>query len=703
MSIRGFGLVTIAGLFALGAACSSSDKPSVFTGDGGAAGSGGSHAGSGNHGGGGSGGKGGSAGSVGEAGEGNGGEANQAGQGGGGNEAGAPDMPATPQPIVAITSPAPVTDPNLAPVLVTNGTDHVVTAVCTAQMSTLSGALPVDPSSVKITFTDSSNHTISGVTHATANAGEYAADFELKNSATPISTGKVSFQCSASDTAPQPSTGTATVSTFLDKGPAITLSSPAADTKNALAAPLQIDFTVAPAPLIAGDAQSAVASVTLTINGIGITLPAPDANGHYSFPLKLNDKNVFAISPTGTVPIAIEATNMRAPKAAVAQLTYNIIVDGTPPAISIATPIENSVVGQQVTLKFTVSDDLTGVPPTSVSVDLNGTKYSYSSTDPQWTPHAPAANGDTYTFTFPSSIIPDPKTQGSAAVHASDGAGNASPGVSREFFFDTSAPIVDLNPAALRERQTIQSTHYCSDPFDPLGATAANDGQVVPDAARFRALVWDTTNSAFGQPQTQLHYAGLSTSSVVLYAQPHTATALLKNSSGGTACDTVNINEEAYPAKLLSLNPITAPGSSPKFSTAFSAIANVCEVTTQAATPPLCSGTSDLTAVVQHLIPNSSPDPAVFGSGSLCGGDQWFLPKTVATADGWVCLVAVATDNAGNRGFSAPIRVCLDAADSNGDGFVGSPPCVDPVASPPPSCTDGCTPPAHFNPVWVDQ
>ena len=103
--------------------------------------------------------------------------------------------------------------------------------------------------------------------------------------------------------------------------------------------------------------------------------------------------------------------------------------------------------------------------------------------------------------------------------------------------------------------------------------------------------------------------------------------------------------------------------------------------------------------MLSHL--DSNNDPAVFGSGDLCNGNQWILPNAVAASDGWICLVAKATDNAGNVGFSRPLRVCLDADLS--DAFAGEPPCKNPLTSPPPSCTDGCDPPAQIDLVTADQ
>jgi hypothetical protein len=170
----------------------------------------------------------------------------------------------------------------------------------------------------------------------------------------------------------------------------------------------------------------------------------------------------------------------------------------------------------------------------------------------------------------------------------------------------------------------------------------------------------------------------------------------------GTKCDTVDTTS----ASVLSLLKITPQGSA-QFISGANAIANVCEApsTPSSGSSPLCSGTSDLSVVIRHIDSKSNTlnDPAVFGSGDVCSGNQWILPNTVAARDGWICVVAKATDNLGNVSFSRPMRVCLDAADTNGASFAGTPPCADPIANPPPSCTDGCDPPAQVDLVTADQ
>lgn len=688
--------MVIGGVVALAAACSSSDKPSVYMPtDGGTSGTGGS----GNRGGGaGRGGAGGHAGMAGKAGAAGGdvaGATDEAGQGG------ASDTPSTPKPLVTVTYPSEVSDPNAGPVLIGDQVSYPVTVLCTALASSEPNAQPLKNDSTTISLIDSNGVELRlAKASPTANAGEFSATFDLGAGPTSdaVASGKISFKCSASDTATPPSVGTGSISTFVDHGPTITVVQPTAASKNPLA-PLGVDFSVTPSLLATADAQAAVTAVALSIDGVPLPLPAPDANGHYTPTVDLTDHTLFPVPPTGAaVSIVITATNKRKPKNATATNTYQVVIDGKPPTAVITSPAPEAVVGNNITLKFSVSDDLTGVVPTSVYMLLNQQKYFYPGTDTAgWTKDG----ANNFTFTFPSNYIPDPKVQGSPSVWATDGAGNASGGVSINFYLDTTPPLVDLDPKPLRERTTVSSVSSCSDPFDPL-RKAANDQSTVLDAALFRAFVWDQTNTQLNLDPAQYHYAKIDPTSVVVYAilnDPAAPVPLLKSSTGGGKCDTLNITD----AKVQTLNPI-APAGTPNFSTnPANAITGVCGVKTSAGSTALCSGSSDLSVALEHIGPNGLADAAIFGSGGLCTGNQWILPNAVASKDGWLCLVAKATDQVGNLGFSRPLRVCLDAADTDGTGFVGTPPCTDPTTSPPPSCTDGCTVPPQVDLTYVDQ
>jgi hypothetical protein len=87
-------------------------------------------------------------------------------------------------------------------------------------------------------------------------------------------------------------------------------------------------------------------------------------------------------------------------------------------------------------------------------------------------------------------------------------------------------------------------------------------------------------------------------------------------------------------------------------------------------------------------------DPMVYvvgtpnSSDATCTGIDWsFLSKD--QPDGWVCLAARVVDKAGNVGISPPLRICVDNPDND---IV--PPCRT-MSIEPPTCTDGCTPPAR--------
>src|SRR5450755_596137 len=177
-------------LVALG--CSGSDHGGAFVDPGGdSGGSGGrtsSHAGAGGKNGtSGSGGRG-----VGEAGE--------------AGAAGAEDVLA---PIVSITSPVLVSDPNKGAVV----TGDTVVVLCDASASNTPGST-IDAQTVKIEAFDAKGVAIgTPATASTQNAldpNEYSATFSLVKQ----SNGPVSFKCSASDKSTPPTISTATISTF---------------------------------------------------------------------------------------------------------------------------------------------------------------------------------------------------------------------------------------------------------------------------------------------------------------------------------------------------------------------------------------------------------------------------------------------------------------------------------------------------------
>ncbi|HEY4104870.1 MAG TPA: hypothetical protein VGM44_13310, partial [Polyangiaceae bacterium] len=206
-------------------------------------------------------------------------------------------------PTVEITSPSAVTDPNSGTVLTGNG----VTVTCSVTPSPVSGAA-VLVSSIKIQMFGSDGKQIGtdGSVMSGDNANEYSAHFVLNG----VATGAVSFACSASDQSSSPHVGSATLQTFYDGGPTITLSSPT--TPHSLG-PVLFSFSALPTPLTVGDTGAAVDTVTLSVNGVAIKTITQIAGmpGYYQSSLDLSDPSIFTPTPVGSVPIVITATNKR--------------------------------------------------------------------------------------------------------------------------------------------------------------------------------------------------------------------------------------------------------------------------------------------------------------------------------------------------------------------------------------------------------
>jgi hypothetical protein len=236
-----------------------------------------------------------------------------------------------------------------------------------------------------------------------------------------------------------------------------------------------------------------------------------------------------------------------------------------------------------------------------------------------------------------------------------------------------------------------------------LGPAAPNDGELVPDFAYYRMLVWDDTNGGFGQ--TYPRYAGTDTTSVSFYLQPDPSTPLLIDTKRGKPNDTGECDDLASDGlKFPLLAPLVDFGSAIYNSAATPipglCVANAAPDDPKAYPPYVCSTFSDMRRVVHHDGPGNlekvvwavNPVGAMSSNSPSCSGDQWSI-SPLTTNDGWVCLAGRAKDTVGNVGVSPPLRVCLVS-----DPALGRPvPACATSSTTPPDCTDGCTPHAHFS------
>jgi hypothetical protein len=638
-------------------ACGGEDRKPPFEGKGGTGGRGGASGASG---------KGGTQSDAGAAGE------IAAGAGGqaGGETAG--------QPSVRITSPVEVSDPDSEDVL----TGEEVTVTCEVDGDN------VDESSVLIELLHEDEELAleaPGVRVGSTN--EYAADFIIAS----IPNGALSFRCSASAEDAN-LTGTDEIDTLVDHGPTITVISPEIDSAHSLEGAIRFEFKVEAAPLAAGDSGAAVDDVVLVVEGMEVEAGDLDEaeSGTYVTTIDFSDPVRFPDPPVGTIPVEIHAMNRRTPTPVEASLFYSFIIDGEGPVITIVypDPDEVAVVGGEIPLQFRVDDPLAGVDPASVVVTLNTTEYRYEAME-RWS----WAN-DVFTFRFDSTLLSDSLTQATINITATDLAGNDSrEGATGVLYLDNAAPIVDLDPAMVREYHTEDAV--CSRAFDPVGISP-NDLQVVPAVTpEIRALVWEQTNYASGA--TTLYYSGVDPGTVSVFLQPDPTVPLLVDTNDDGVCDDLAVDG----LRRQVLTPIPPDGEAwflqpPLDHPDLTAepVVSGCPYASSGEEPDLLCDqeNSDLTRVITQFRGNNDHS-SIFGLGPLeepaCTGHQWEIKALATEGEGWICLASRALDRVGNIGISAPLRLCFDDPDE-----AGSPACVG--GTTPPTCTDGCTLPGRY-------
>lgn len=595
------------------------------------------------------------------------------GLGGAGGEGGAVDA-GTP-PVVAIVSPDVVTNPLGGQVLVGDNVD----VTCRASNGEGPDASPLDAKSVKIAVLDAAGTVVVAEKDGllTATPDEYAAAIPL----TGVESGKVVLRCTAKSTTG--ALGTDTRETLADRGPKITLTAPLNDTKLALKQPVKITFSAVPQPLsVAGDTQADVASVELKVNGVAITTaPVDGMPDAYEATVDL-DGPLFATKPNGNTTITLSATNKRAPNAATSTLPSSVIVDGAGPVIKVTSPASASIVGGVVRVNFTVTDAGSGVNADTVVVNFDNQKDQYGS-GATWT-----HTGDTFVFEFDSRVhFPTTKIQIPIKVTAADNVGNSTSSASIPVYLDNVGPLVDIDPQFMRTRVG----DVCSSAFDPLGDTI-NDLQLGKGIEMMRALVWERTNDPASD--VVLHFAGTKTNSVqIAFRNPNDPKALLVNTAapGTGTCNDIQFSDVA--SESINLTALTAGGNYPYTGVQAGAPVDGCASYPNSGAPSkLCGGASALSYVVGHH-EYDLQEPAVYVYSPLpntsdCTGQAWEY-ESLVDQDGFVCFAARATDTLGNVGVSPPVRMCVDLPKKP-----GQPACATTSVAPP-TCSDGCTPPAR--------
>jgi hypothetical protein len=621
---------------------------------------------------------------AGDAGPGDGGGSGGTDGGGAGNTDAGKDPFA---PIVKIISPDAVSDPNTGTVIINDGVKIVgnqIPVTCTVDRG--NGDAGFGAATVQLEMFDATHKSVGmfpgmGTTPPT---DVYSASFSFTN----VDNGPISFQCSVMYGAGK--VAKATLSTFVDHGPKITLAPFA--TKAIPPHNLPLDFTVAADPLSPGDMKADVdpKSIAIEVLGHPIEVTTDDlvmgVAGHYALTVHLDDTKTFQTPPSGSVPIVIRATNGRG---ATQVNQSNIVVDGDGPQITILSPKDDDIIPGQQQLSFTVTDAGSGVDPATVSVTTRGVTSAFDSMNPLWT-----QQGTMYTFLLDNSSI-KALDQIIVNIAASDLAQNTTHQDSLTLYIDTSPPVVDLDPPLIQEASNA-SPSLCSNPFDVVGDHSVNDS--TPTKTTFigstgyfttRVLAWDEAN---GLPNAPLRrYRGVAQDSVVLYVQADTGAGLLKDTTKDGICDEI---DTSVTLPVVKMKPMQPAGNASHEKTAVE-IDGVCTSGTDTTlADALCGKTSDLTRVIEHERRGGIVEPVIYGTvdslAAECDENQ-VSPYALSIPNGWVCLAARAEDGTGNVGISPPLRFCLNDP-RNGK----APPCAVSSTALPSCVVDGCTPPKHF-------
>lgn len=610
-------------------------------------------------------------------------------EGGGDGVGGSGEVAVDPlAPVVTITSPKAVDDPNEDGVL--TGTE--VEVVCTAKKSSEAGADEVDATTIKLQLLDAGGEVVEEKPGSpTTNEDEYSNTFVVID----YPAGALSFRCTARDRAGGHS-GEDEISTLFDKGPLIKFLAPAMDASHPLQENLGIRFTVEAEPIADGDNGADVGPVTLSVAGKDIPLEGHEVSpGEYQLSVNLTAPP-FETAPNGPIALTVQASNQREPNPVVRTTSRVVSIDGADPTVAFTSPDDGDVVGGEVIVEFTISDDVSGVDPDSVVVSLNQETYQFDQNDPaHWDP----PQGNNFAFKFDSRQVTD-NTQIIVNVTATDRVGNETDGAATlTIYLDNVPPWVDLDPLNVRTIKRTPLPQECSVSFDPVGEDAIDDEKRLSiPGTKVRVLAYEETNFVAGANR---YFAGVKPGTVQFFVYKASEGPALvdANKDGSGAC--VDVPNPSGVNKV-ALDPIPA-SRTPKYGPApgYPEVGPgglSCELREEdTIVPTLCNGLSDMWQVIEHDAANQETqqrEPVIYGQsvsavGLKCTGDT-FQMTTLVNGDGWVCLVGRAQDWAGNTGISPPLRVCFD------DPRTEEHPTCNNLNEAPPSCTNGCTPPGHW-------
>jgi hypothetical protein len=367
----------------------------------------------------------------------------------------------------------------------------------------------------------------------------------------------------------------------------------------------------------------------------------------------------------------------------IAKRTIN--VDDMGPTIVIKSQKPGQIVGGTITLAAEVTDPA-GVLASSVKCVIGKGDGSFTvSLIPS------VNNAKLYEGQFDARALTSLDLWPIFSFRASDVLGNESH-EDIQVGVDHGQPVIELDPQEQFFMARIKDAiTECSHPFDPLGGDAANDNELVPQVVAIRARIEDQGNPV--QSSKFVPISLVDETSVFLYVLDDITKPLVVDSTGDGYCDRISpevapLSSTVHAGKALAvkLEPVPPKGE-PNFtpwadgwSTIFPF--SVCNNGSEQKPPDPITFVSDLTTSIFYTADPSEAAlwtiPPVVSGSKVMGLGLPFDFGANQVADGWVCVVVAARDNAGNQGVSPPIRLWVDKSASLGDkgnpppGFAGA-------------------------------
>lgn len=631
--------------------------------------------------------------------------ASDSGDSGSGSDGGDSSIGDNPNgPLIEVLSPTETDDPNSEAVL----SSATVTVRCEVKRNPIGER--VDPNAIKVTITDSAGGSVSQRASATSTADV----FEAQNvSLADIAHGSVRISCEAADLATVAQKAATVIHSLYDRGPEITLVSPMDEGfVPAGVGPgedVRVQFRVIPKPLADGDTGAKIGAIKASVSGKTIAKidPSTVEEGAYSFGLDFNDTQFFSVVPED-ISVTIEASNGRSPKPRTVTKTIGVGVDAQGPTITVKSPQRSggldAVVSGKVDVLLEVKDTLAGVDPNSLEIRIE--KKASDGQPAGKDTYKAMSQGTNYVATFDTGTYPGLASL-SITLFARDKVGNETQS-NLPVDVDSVPPWISLTPPTVREVNIKTTGNECSGPFDPLGAgdissvEMIDDLEIVNTAFRPRVLIWDR---ALTIPNVVTRVAMVTPESPRLYIQHNVSVPLLVDTDqdANHECDTINVSSQntSLAPVTLTLTAVTPSGGAPPAGSWVEGPPMTFQLQTDFASTPDATGycaksvatsfpppqplapDTNMTRIIKHtaqggggVVYVDSPSP----TGLRNTGKDYQSPR-----NGWACLVAAATDNAGNAAFSPPIRGCFHSGDPSA--------CM---ATSPPQCTDGCVIPARF-------